>query len=327
MYTLRTIVTAIALCITAAGCVTPSMGPMEPPGIANQVRNEIHRLAIRNPNPPSISLTSDLDGKGKATGKTAMAAGLGWLGGTMEAAGDSGEGAGLVLAFGLITTPIAVAGGAIYGAAASDTREAIVTGNETLTTVLDFAPERFRHALETSFAAGVPVAYEFTGDLGDAELAARGFDAVLDIQMDTLVSAPSENHFHTYFSHANRAELRIFNRPELRRSRTYGDRLSSRAVSSWARDGGRQVLADLDTSYQEMAGEIVDDFFLRKAIQVQGMEPVSRGWSVGTISGTLPLGKRRDAIEHQAGSDPVRPRCWPPQDAGGVRDTPFPGEV
>lgn len=289
MRTLREIVACIVLSITAAGCVTPGLGPMEPPGVSNEVRKAVHRLAVRGPSPPKVSLTSDLDGKGAATGKTAAAAGLGWLGGTMEAAGDAGEGGALVLAFGLVTTPFAVAGGALYGAAASDTREAIIEGNRTLTSVLEFAPDRFRHTLEQAFADSVPVSYEFTGDLPDAELAAQGFDAVLDVHMDRLTSSPSENRLHAYFYAASSAELRIFGSPDLTRTRTYGGRLPDRAVSSWAKDGGRQALADLDASYEEMAGQMVDDFFLRKSVQVQGIEPVSRGWSAGRISGTVPM--------------------------------------
>ena len=305
MQPIRGLIIALAMCFATTGCVTPSVGPMEPPGIANQVRKEIHRLAIRGPDRPKISLTSDLDGKGAATGKTALAAGLGWLGGTMEAAGQAGEGGVLVLAFGLFTTPIVVAGGALYGAASADTKEAISEGNQTLTTVLDFAPDRFRHVLETTFAEGVPVSYEFTGDLSDAELAASGYDAVLDIQMDTLVSTPSSNGFHTHFDYANRAELRIFSRPDLNRSRIYDERLADRAVSSWARDGGRLLLADLDMSYQATSEELIDDFFLRKAIRVQGMEPVSRGWSTGTISGTVPMfiWSARDGARSQPGLD------------------------
>lgn len=289
MRAMRATLVGIILSITAAGCVTPNLGPMEPPGVSNEVRKAVHRLAVRGPSPPTVSLTSDLDGKGAATGKTAAAAGLGWLGGTMQAAGEAGDGGALVLAFGLVTTPFAVAGGALYGAAASDTREAITEGNKTLISVLDFAPERFRRVLERTFADSVPVAYEFTDDLSDGELAARGFDAVLDIRMDALTSSPSENRLHAYFYTASSAELRVFDHADLTRVRTYDARLPDRAVSSWAKDGGRQALGDLDASYEDMAGRMVDDFFLRKSIQVQGIEPVSRGWSVGTISGTVPM--------------------------------------
>ncbi len=290
MKAIRTIFATLAMSLAAAGCVTPAIGPMQPPaGVSNHVRKEIHRLAVRGPTQPKVSLTNDLDGKGAATGKAAVGAGAAWLGGTLDAVGDSGDGGALVLLFGLVTTPIAVAGGALYGATASDTREAIDEGNQTLTGVLDFAPDRFRNVLEKQFAESVPVEYQFTGNLSDAELAALGFDAVLDIRMDTLGSVPSDDRIQTHFDYTNRAELTVFNRPDLSRSRIYGDRLQDRAVSSWAKHDGRQLLADLDTSYEETAREMIDDFFLKKAIRVQGMEPVSRGWSVGTISGTVPM--------------------------------------
>ena len=289
MKLLKKMVAAMTVCASAAGCVTPSVGPLEPPGVSSQVRQEIHRLAIRGPSRPKVALTDNLDGKGAATGKTAMAAGLGWLGGSMEAAGQAGEGALLVLALGLVATPAVAAGGALYGAAASDTKEAIEEGNSTLATVLDFAPDLFRHALEERFDQSVPVSYEFTGDLSDGELAARGFDAVLDIQMDSLTSAPSRNQFHAYFSTFNRVELRVFGRPDLTRQRIFYRELASRSVSSWAKDGGREVLAGLDQSYEETASELLDYFFLDKSVLVQGMEPVSRGWTVGTIGGTRPM--------------------------------------
>lgn len=305
MNVIRGTLLALAIGLAGAGCVTPQVGPMEPAGMSNQVRKEIHRLAVRGPNPPKVSLTSDLDGKGAATGKAALGAGLGWLGGATEAAFEAGEGGALLLAFGLVTTPIAAAGGALYGATGSDTQEAIREGNLTLTSVLDFAPDHFRRVLEQTFAEGVPVDYEFTGDLNDAELAARGFDAVLDIRMESLVSMPSENRFQTYFDHTNRAELRVFGRPDLTRSRTFAGRLSDRAVSSWAKDGGRQLLSDLDASYAETAEDIVEHYLLRKSVRVHGIEPVSRGWSVGSISGTVPMfvWSARDGATEAAGPD------------------------
>ena len=279
----------LLLSITTAGCIAPGIGPIEPAGVSNELRNQIHRLAVRDPTQPKASLTSDLDGKGKATGKSARDAGLLWLGGTMEAAGDAGEAAPLVLAVGIVTTPIAVLGGAIYGASAADTREAIEVGNRTLTGVLDFSPMRFRHALESSFVTHAPVAYEFIGNMSDQELISRGFDSVLDLRMDSLTGAPSENGFHTYFHYALRAKLSVLTKPGLGESRFYEDELSSKAVSDWAKDGGRVLLSELDESYAEIADDIVNDFFLRKAIRVQGMEPVSKGWSTGKISGRLPM--------------------------------------
>ncbi|HEY5646665.1 MAG TPA: hypothetical protein VIS76_12020, partial [Pseudomonadales bacterium] len=272
---------------------------------SNHVRKEIHRLAVRGPTAPTVSLTSDLDGKGAATGKTAVAAGAVWLGGTMQAAGDAAEAAPLVLALGLVTTPFAVAGGALYGAAVADSAEAIAEGNQTLSGVLDFAPDRFRAALERQFAAQAPIEYAFTPEASDEELAARGFDAVLDIRMESLVSAPSENRLRTHFTQSSRAELRVFNRPDLDRTRHYSERLSERAVSSWAKNDGRLLLADLDASYAETAADVVDDFFLKKAIRVQGIEPVSRGWSAGTISGTLPMfvWSARDGARQQPDDD------------------------
>ncbi len=279
----------IALLGALSGCVSSGSGHVEPPGVANQVRSQIQKLAIRGPGKPTISLTNDLDSRGKATGKAALSAGLGWLNLTMQAAAEADEAGIFVLAAGLITTPVAAAGGAFYGAAASDSAAAIVDGNQTLETILEFAPARMRRILKQAFSDAIPVHFEFSGDVTDAELAALGFDAVLDIHMDSLSSAPSENQFHVWFSSANRAELRVFGRPDLTRQQTYDHVLSSRAVSGWARDGGAQLLNALDESYETTAEGILDYFFLKNSIQVQGLEPVSRGWRVGRIPGTRPM--------------------------------------
>ena len=58
---------------------------------ANSARDQIGHLAIREPTRPSIALASELDSKGRAAGKTAVAAGVGWLSGSFDAAGQSND--------------------------------------------------------------------------------------------------------------------------------------------------------------------------------------------------------------------------------------------
>ena len=115
--------TVLVILTVASGCATVQP-PSGPPALSTDVRDQIGHLAIRGPRAPKVSLTTDLDGKGAAAGKTAVAAGTGWLGGTMEAASQSAdEGAALVMVMGLMATPFVAAGGAMYGAAAADSEE------------------------------------------------------------------------------------------------------------------------------------------------------------------------------------------------------------
>jgi len=295
----------LGMIVAASGCTTLKPQVAEDPGISNQVRNEIHRLAVRDPNAPQVALADQLESRGAATGKSALGAGLLWLGGTFEAASEAGAAGPFVAALGVLTTPFAMVGGALYGAVTSDTQHGIETGNQILTRVLDFAPDRFRHALEQRFQAGVPVDYAFVRGMTDAELAAAGFDAVLDVRMNSLTSSPSEEGTRVYFEHASRAELRILGQPDLTRSRFYSGRLGPRTVSDWAGQQGQQLLTALDAEYEAVAGNIVDDFLVRKSIRVQGLEPVSTGWAAGTISGTMPLfvWSARDGASAEPGAD------------------------
>jgi len=305
MHRFRRTFVALALVIAASGCASHGVAPTETQVVPNQVRQEIHRLAVRGPLDPRVSLTDELDTKGAASGKWAAGAGLGWLGGTIEAAAEAGVAGPFVFAFGLVTTPIAAASGAIYGAANSDTRQAIDDGNRVLAGALDFAGDRFRRAVELRFGEGVPVDYRFVDDRTDAELVADGFDAVLDIHMDSLVGSPSEDGARVVFEYVNRAELTIFGRPDLAQSNRYGGRIGPRPVSSWAQDDGRRLLSELDAGYEVVAGRMVDDLFLSKAIRVQGLEPVSKGWLAGSISGTLPMfvWSARDGSTDEPGAD------------------------
>ena len=146
------------LSVAAAGCAIQPVatGPAQ---LSNSERDQIGRMAIRGPSRPSVRLTAELDNKGKAAGKTAAAAGAGWLGASFDAAASSNDATGglLLLAFGLVTTPVVAAGGAVYGAAAADSDEAIEAGNSVLEEVLDSASSRFRDAFEAEFFETIPV--------------------------------------------------------------------------------------------------------------------------------------------------------------------------
>lgn len=280
---------AALVLVFAGGCAVQQ--PVQPTGIANTTRDQIGRMAIRGPDRPNVALVANLDTKGTAARKTAVSAGASWLGGSFEAAGQAGEGGLLIAAFGLVTAPIVAAGGAVYGAAAADTEEEIATGNEALVQTLDFAPAQMRRALENEFTSSAPVEWEFVDpDAGNAELAARGFDSVLDMDMDSIASHVSENDFHVYFDTLNRITLTSLSNGQSLATRKYWRELPSRAVSEWAGDGGNVLAGALFEQFADIAREMAEDFFVRPAIRVQGVEPVSRRrYSTGTISGRRPM--------------------------------------
>jgi len=249
-------------------------------------------MAIRGPTKPPLALTSTLDTKGKAAGKTAAAAGLGWLGGTFEAAGQSGDGMGgaLILALGLVTAPIVALGGAIHGASTADTEEDIRAGNAVLQAALDFAPVRFGQVFETALDGDFPVAYTFVDtDTTDAELADLGFDSILDLRMDVLESRPSDNGYEVRFQSQNSVTLTTTVGHRLLESRHYDFETKDRSVSSWAANGGEVLLAALDHRFGDISNQIVDQFFLAPAIRVQGHEPVSRGFRQARVDSTMPV--------------------------------------
>jgi hypothetical protein len=287
---ISTLASALLVLVVAGGCAVTS--PVEAPALTNADRNQIGHLAVRGPSRPSVMLASNLDTKGAAAGKTAASAGLGWLNGTFEAAGQSNdEGAILVAAFGLITTPLVAAGGAVYGAAAADTRDAINEGNSVLEQALDFAPAQLQHALVTEFGASAPVTYEFVPvDVSDQELTARGFDSVLDIEMDSIASRPSDNDFQVYFETVNRTRLRSLASGKVLAIRTHRRDLPARAVSSWAKQEGDELATALNQSFAGIAEDVVNELFLAPAIRVKGMEPVSRSrFQISRIPGTRPM--------------------------------------
>ena len=283
----------LAILLAVGGCAAPGLTPMGPGALSTSARDEIGRMAIRGPTQPRIALTSELDGKGAAAGKTARDAGLGWLGGTLQAAGETGDpfGAALIATFGIITAPAVAMGGALYGAAAADTNEAMVAGNGVIERALEFAPARFQQAMQSAFTGVLPVDYEFVAaDTPADKLRAQGFDSVLDLQMDSITSFPSSNRIEVAFEAKHTVTLTTLDDDRPLATRQFYDHTSSRNVSAWAGNGGTPLLTDLADQFAGTAQEIADEFFLAPAIRVAGLEPVSRQrFGVGVINGTLPM--------------------------------------
>jgi hypothetical protein len=237
-------------------------------------------------------LTSDLNGKGAAAGRTAASASAGWLNGIFEGAGSSGdEGAIFIAALGIMVTPVVAAGGAAYGAASADSQDAVKEGNQVLERTLDFAPAQLQHALASAFAETAPVDYEFVpAGTPDAELARRGFDSVLDVQMDSITSQPSQNLMHVYFDLRNRVRLTDLDSGQVLGARVYNMALMDQAVSGWAGNDGAKLTTALDETYTDIAGDLADHLFTAPAIRVKGMQPVSANpYRVGTIPGQRPM--------------------------------------
>ena len=282
-----------AICHATTGCTGMPTTPAGSSSVSHAVRSDMGRMAIRGPTTPLVSLTTNVDNKGEAAGKTAAAAGVGWLDASMEAASAAEEPftGSLFLAFGLVTAPIIAAGGAVYGASSADTDEAIEAGNVVIEDVLGSAPGSFRHALETRFSGRIPVAHEFVAvRASDAELLAQGFDSVMDVRLESIASKPSANQFHVWFDTHNRVILRRLDGGRLLETRSYDDASNSRAISAWATANGQTLLTELSTGFAGLAEKIADEFFLAPAIRVTGVEPVARGWlNPGTVSGTVPL--------------------------------------
>jgi len=288
----RNLTLLVLFALTAGGCATAPLPLTGTAVVPNSLRSEIGRLAIRSPSTPSVSLTADLDNKGEAAANIATSAGAGWLGGTAQAAGETGEPitASVILVLGLVTTPIVAAGGAVYGASAANTDEEIARGNADIERALDFAPEYFERSVETAFADAVPIPYEFVGALTNEELLRRGFDSVLDLRMVSITSAPGESRLNAGFATSNEVRLTRLANSELLVYRTYSAALRPRTVSSWAGDNGDLLLRDLDDAFSDIAEDMVDQFFVATPIRVRGLEPVSRGWlGTATISGTVPM--------------------------------------
>lgn len=289
MWLYRSMIVLI-LAATAGGCAVTQ--PAEPPALANTARAQIGHLAIRGPSRPTVTLADDLDGKGAAAGKTAVSAGTGWLGGTMEAAAQSGgEGAALVLVLGLVTTPIVVAGGAAYGAAVADNPDTVAAGNAVIAQSLDFAPAQLRQVLESELEDSAPVPFEFVSvGTTDAELVKAGFDSVLDVQMQSIVSHPTHDRIHVYFETVNQIQLKSLSTGQLLATRTYRRDLAPRAVSGWAGQGAAPLTTALTESFSDISSQTIEELFLAPAIRVKGLEPVSRGpFGIGTIPGSRPL--------------------------------------
>ncbi len=280
----------LLLAITAAGCVVTE--PAAPPALANSAREQIGHLAVRGPTRPNVTLADDLEGKGSAAGKTALSAGAGWLGGTMEVASQGGgEGAVLLLALGLVTTPIVAAGGAAYGAAIADNPEAVTSGNEIIAESLDFAPAQLRQALDEQLTSSAPVSYEFVpAESSNQQLLSQGFDSVLDVQMHSIASRPTADRIHVYFESVNKFQLTSLRTGQLLISRSHRRDFEPRAVSGWASRNASPLTEALDAGFSDISSQTIEELFLAPAIRVKGLEPVTRGlFGTGTIPGRRPL--------------------------------------
>jgi len=271
--------TLVAAILLLSGCASLPGAHPAPPATSTEVRNQIGLLAVRTSGQPRVHLTADLDTKGKAAGKTALAAGSVWLGGTAQAAAETGEpiSAAFMLGFGLITTPIVAAGGALYGASAADTKDAIEDGNAIIQRTLDFAPERLAHALDARFQEGIPVSYEFVGNISNSELQRRGFNTVLDVAIRSITSTPDESRMHATFNLLNDASLTRLTDNRHLVTREFYDQIKGKAVSTWAANDCETLLGKLDEKYAQLASQVGDDLFFRPSVRVQGIAPVSTG--------------------------------------------------
>ena len=313
---MRTITQAalFTLCLaTTTAC--SNLGPQQPapPVLSTDVRDSIGHMAVRVDHVPTVSLASDLDTKGKAAGKTALASGAAWLGGTAQAAAGTGDpfGGVLVLAMGLATTPFAAAGGAIYGAASADTKDAISQGNEIMRQTLSFAPARLRHSLEQQFGSELPVRLTFVAKMEDAALKAQGFDSVLDVRTLSITSVPDENDMHVELYVENRSVLTNLGEAKPLAVRERSIRLPGKAVSSWAANDGRALLTALDAQYSLLAQELKQDFFLRPSLSVQGLTPVSKPFTTArtetarptlrwaAINGSQAITRQRAGVQYE----------------------------
>jgi len=281
----------LTLILAGAGCAARKPMVVEPPAVANSIRNQIGRLAVRGPGSPVLSLTADISSRGEAARNQAVSAGMGWLQGSFDAAGEAGDGGLLVAVFGLVTAPVIAAGGAVYGAAAADSATAIREGNKILEQALEFAPLLLEYALQTGFAEQLPVPYEFVDtNATNAELQTRGFDSVLDISLKTISSHPDNGGLQIGFETLQRATLTGLAQGRTLHSRIYVQDLPAASVSAWARDDASTLHAALQSAYLNVTQELVDEFFLEPSVRVRGLEPVSNNrFRVGSITGTVPL--------------------------------------
>lgn len=284
---------ALALTMTlmlAAGCAT--VQPPAAPALNSTARDQIGHLAIREPAKPPVTLTSELLGRGAAARKTAVSAGMGWLGGSLEAAGQSNdEGAVLVAMFGLLTTPIVAAGGAVYGAAAADSPAAVAAGNEVVEQSLDFSAAQLRQALAGQFAESARVSHEFVAhDASNAELVARGFDSVLDVEMHSITSSPSADALKVAFTTSNSVRLTSLASGQVLLTRQYRRELAPRSISGWASHDAEALTAALAASFDDIAVDLSEELFIAEPVRLKGLEPVSRSrFATGTIPGVRPM--------------------------------------
>ena len=277
------------------GCATTLEDP-GPSALSTTQRAEMGRLAIRAPTaPPSIDLIGDetLETKGEASKSMAAGAAIGWLGGSLEAGAESGDPLGFLLmaTIGIIGAPVAAVGGAVYGAAAADSEEELVTGNGIISSALSFAPQHFGSSLTEALDGTVALNYTLVDpEVPDAELRADGFDAVLNIKMENISGSPSENGLEVSFMSGNRVELVSLDDGRLVETRFYEAATPARNVSHWAAESAQSLFDGLGVGFDEMASQIVDVFFVAPSIRVQGLEPVSKSqYRIGRINTLQPL--------------------------------------
>ena len=285
---------AILMLTLTVGCATTFEEP-GPDALSTANRTEMGRLAIRGPMRPSVALTGEdeLETKGEAAKSKAAGAAAGWLGGSLQAGAESGDPLGFMLmaTIGIVGAPVAAVGGAVYGATAADSVEELQAGNEVITEALAFAPQRFRSSLIDALEGAAPVSYTFVDpSVTDLALQAQGFDAVLNVTMESITSAASESGLEVSFSSTNRMELVSLDDGRMLETRFFDATTPARNVSDWAAESAQPLFDGLGVGFDEMAAEIVEVFFLAPSIRVKGLEPVSASrYRVGRIDTLQPL--------------------------------------
>lgn len=127
-------------------------------------------------------------------------------------------------------------------------------------------------------------------DTSEAELRARGFDTVLDVDLTRIDALPSENMAQVSLKVGNNVTLTDLDDELTLASRHYEQFTEPHKLSSWVADDSTLVAEALGGVFDDISTEFSADFFADSPIRVTGLEPVARDvWRRGRIDSLKPL--------------------------------------
>ncbi|NKB98476.1 MAG: hypothetical protein GKR90_08290 [Pseudomonadales bacterium] len=211
--------------------------------------------------PKSVGVT---DGKGEGIAKGAGGAALSWAGASLS------TGEPITALVGLMFTPVAAVGGAIYGGVVSDKATDVTAQKAILDDNIATLPAVFDRQLTSELQAMNWLTHTLSVEQKhDSKL------VVGPIELEATSNGPNNELSFTLTTHTKLT--RVTGKTPLFQ-RTYKNHSRVEPLRDWTTNNGIEIAATIQVLAENTVAQILDDYFRRSALSVTPLYPVKKGF-------------------------------------------------